>query len=1027
MWTPKRLLLLMVGFLFFFMCYSIYDHFLGRYDGLPPLPSEYRPVAGGPEAFEPLPPPPPSRAVARLIEAFGPNCVEKDRAYKIEWQAQDLVLAFNEWKLLPNGRLLLVQVSVAVFGQSQADDRRDINSLRGDEAEVEFDRPVKDLRDASRSKPVAGTLRGNVLVTNNRGTKDASDDLRLTTSALSYRDDQHRIWSEERVRILDGDPAQATIHAEGMEVLLVAQTTLPAAKTPAKPGKDSRTIQGVRVARLDRNIRMEFTLDANSTFMASAKTPPAGQGRKSPVVVEAAGPFLYHVADERAEFNDRVKVLRQHEPAVGAKDPTPKFDQLECEQLVLQFVRAKTEKATASSPASAPQELTLATARATGKRVELISDGDGHQPLRAIGADMLYDRAANETTLRGKPDLFAELQGHELRMQGHLVLAHPAPGSQELQGARAFGRGEIRAALAGKDGAATPPPPFVARWSREMRWQRRPAEEHLTFKGVAEFVHAEWGQLQGDIIEVWLDRQDAQAQAGEQRVAPRRLEAKGGIKLTSRDLVIPRADSLTLLFVAHGPAEADPNVKPMDAPAPKAAGAGAPAAASPLTQDSPAAAPAKRPLELRAEAIEATLLRRESAAGGKDRTNAIQAVDAFGGVTVRQEPTLPTDKRLDIAADRLQLRQTTDGAIIDLYGKGDAWAKAELDRFFLSGPELHLDQNQNVVQVSGAGLLRMPTSSSLDGEKLRDAALVEVTWTRRMLFNGKTADFFGDVRAEQKPSYLRCGEMQVCLDRHVSLRPRPAGDAPAAKEPAPNIAMVLCYKDVVMEKHGNPGVVDIQRISGQEAVLNNAEGKLHVQGYGQCNLLRSQMGQGPAIFPGGGPASNPGGTARTMLTRIHFDGHMIAYKTNSRIQFTSRSGTATRSGIGVQVQHLPSDTIDLAIKPDAMPPGAIYITCGELKGQSRRVDSQRSVQEFEATGQVYLQVQQEISAVADLLKYDEQKDWLILEGLNNNLARIYRQTRRGADRNELASRKIIYNIKEKTYQSIDNDAINFRP
>ena len=38
MWTPKRVLLLVLGIVVFTSAYVVYAHFLGRVDGLPPLP-----------------------------------------------------------------------------------------------------------------------------------------------------------------------------------------------------------------------------------------------------------------------------------------------------------------------------------------------------------------------------------------------------------------------------------------------------------------------------------------------------------------------------------------------------------------------------------------------------------------------------------------------------------------------------------------------------------------------------------------------------------------------------------------------------------------------------------------------------------------------------------------------------------------------------------------------------------------------------------------------------------------------------
>ena len=46
MMTPRRLLLLVLGFVVCLGAYQVYAFFLGHYDGLPPLPPEYRYSSG---------------------------------------------------------------------------------------------------------------------------------------------------------------------------------------------------------------------------------------------------------------------------------------------------------------------------------------------------------------------------------------------------------------------------------------------------------------------------------------------------------------------------------------------------------------------------------------------------------------------------------------------------------------------------------------------------------------------------------------------------------------------------------------------------------------------------------------------------------------------------------------------------------------------------------------------------------------------------------------------------------------------
>ena len=57
MWTPKRIVLLALGFFVFFAGYLLYASCLGGIDGLPPLPDVDMPNPNGPDALGPVPPP----------------------------------------------------------------------------------------------------------------------------------------------------------------------------------------------------------------------------------------------------------------------------------------------------------------------------------------------------------------------------------------------------------------------------------------------------------------------------------------------------------------------------------------------------------------------------------------------------------------------------------------------------------------------------------------------------------------------------------------------------------------------------------------------------------------------------------------------------------------------------------------------------------------------------------------------------------------------------------------------------------
>ena len=70
MWTGRRILLLLTGFVAFLTVYGVYVVFLGGIDGLPPLPAEFWPEKQGEP--RPLPPSAPvSERDRKLRMAFG--------------------------------------------------------------------------------------------------------------------------------------------------------------------------------------------------------------------------------------------------------------------------------------------------------------------------------------------------------------------------------------------------------------------------------------------------------------------------------------------------------------------------------------------------------------------------------------------------------------------------------------------------------------------------------------------------------------------------------------------------------------------------------------------------------------------------------------------------------------------------------------------------------------------------------------------------------------------------------------------
>src|SRR5437868_679658 len=124
MWTPKRIVLLAVGFILFCTAYMVYGRFLGGIDGLPPLPEDYcQPATGSDDSFEP---PKQRRPIleSKLTQAFGQECPELQRPIKLELHARSMVLAAGQFQIEADGRrVCLSPLSVALFGKDKGDGR----------------------------------------------------------------------------------------------------------------------------------------------------------------------------------------------------------------------------------------------------------------------------------------------------------------------------------------------------------------------------------------------------------------------------------------------------------------------------------------------------------------------------------------------------------------------------------------------------------------------------------------------------------------------------------------------------------------------------------------------------------------------------------------------------------------------------------------------------------------------------------------------------------------------------------------
>jgi hypothetical protein len=609
MWTPRRIVLLVVGFLVYLVGYLAYarSHF-GVIDGLPTLPDIYQQPEETDNPPIPTRPPGPKPVDVKLQQAFGIECDELKRPIKLELRSKNMVLAAERFQIAEDksGRALLTRVSLAMFGKKTGPKGwPEINTIRCEEAYLTFDRPVTNLSDISGRKLKVAELNRNIVVINNRRTEERTDDLSILINKgpLYYEEDKHLIWTHDRVSLQDDQckPKPIRIDGKGMEMDLLAEA-------PAKPGTPAarkpkqESITGVKRIVLQSDVDMHLYVDAGSSFpagtkeepAAAKKQPPAEIPEKADIHIKTPGRFQYDFGKENEadtacfevpdadplrpiQFPQDVNVTRTLPRPPGAPvGVTLPQDQLICQRLVLTLRRKQEQPNTKKEPVKSKAEGTpeqgmeIETAHATGPEVVVTSDS---QKLVAHCVDLLHDARTGSTTLKGNPQMRATkgddkggdnvIHALELRIQEQKLPPDKAnPEGKKYQQINARGPGHID-----MYDAATKKTNHHAYWNDRLVTSRDGQYDLLVLTGAARFVDDEHEQsLQAETLKVWLedkpspavpvakreprpaDKAGADKTEPQQTRRPHHLEALNSVLAQSRDLNVHDTRRLVVWF-----------------------------------------------------------------------------------------------------------------------------------------------------------------------------------------------------------------------------------------------------------------------------------------------------------------------------------------------------------------------------------------------------------------------------------------------------------------------------------------------
>ena len=1055
MWTPRRVMLMVLGLLVFGISFFTYNYFLGWIDGLPTLPERYLPQ---PFVWDPTIPPPDSKTERMIRQAFGDGCPELNYPIKTRVENQSMVFATDRVDIEPDGRLKLTPFSLAAFGKPNADTQfPEINTVHCDVAYIAFDRRLESLSDITRGKMIAAEFiadanslytddrKGWIHIVHNHATPQTDDDATMKTRGPIYFRDisvskpgQPQLWTRAKVELTDYQSRPPHIvDAQGMNIYL-AEGALQfldrkAPRTTSENKEQHQAVKAIELLQPD----MKLTLDGDQSLdgRGTGKLPPEEKPR---LLIKTLGMFRFDVPTNRARFEierQTDNVIPQYVEVMRSSKKTGN-DIVHCDRLDLQFVhrppagpRLPQANPPAQSTSSGPLEVD--EARATGKLVVLTSDSE---QLHAWGTELIYSKSRRESVLIGEP-MVAVKEGHKIQAR-KLVLNQidRSPTVVNLEPAReASSQGPGTIWLFDREDQRT----IEVTWNDKLLIEKERDLDRITLTGGATFQDRERDQfLSGNQIKLWM-AQDPNAPAAKpgddfvdnRRSRPQKLHVIGQVVAKSPEMEIlsprDRPTDLLIVWFSDVPALPAGPLASANKPAPRATSGSPPAltpppktgsiVSPPMALQPPRPAPIpppntpRRPLQVNARIVEAFIVRD----GVK---NELDKVKCLNYVVVHQDPEDPKDRPLDIHSESLELIRTPDGDILKLTGPQ---SRVDTQQLTIIGPQIIFDQKENRANVDGAGSMHMRTSTTIKGEQRPQSSEIVVFWNEKMNLVGAFVSFVGSVQAAQDNTRVLCPRMDIYLDRTVSLKRMSrdsSGLLPAAPprsvkqsdDEQPKVAKVICHRDgllnaprvlVTEETFQDGKLLRYQRVEAPEITFDNDEGKLKAGGPGEVRIL--QMGEKNGDPFAKKDEKNKAPVDKEMqLTRVLFRDRMEA---NNKIQ----TAYFYRE---VQVVNMPSNNPNAVIDENKLPDGGFSLHCDSLQvyqtkdlaGQAAQAMIAEGHAEVMASGKVFW-------GQADTIKYDEAADQrVILESHSSVPATISRCLIRGGQADTFSGETIHY-------------------
>jgi hypothetical protein len=158
--------------------------------------------------------------------------------------------------------------------------------------------------------------------------------------------------------------------------------------------------------------------------------------------------------------------------------------------------------------------------------------------------------------------------------------------------------------------------------------------------------------------------------------------------------------------------------------------------------------------------------------------------------------------------------------------------------------------------------------------------------------------------------------------------------------------------------------------------------------------------------PDPGVSAKPAPKHDWKLTHVRFTRSMDS---NTKAEF--KKTTFFGENGGVEVFHFPTLDIDSVMDPDRPPENGVYLRCGQLIVEGKQ-DAGRTTQIMIGQHNVYFRTDK-YAGYADIIKYVENTDTVILEATNGKQVRLYEVVpgKNELRQSNIRSSKVLYNRK----------------